>query len=167
MDGFFPAMIVFVEVIPEQNVPTSTRLSNYYFFTFVYYLPTVYYNEERIEIFVTYYRNKYCVNAVVRIFNTNHPDHNVSHQFVLQLVDKFRISDFVHNRKHELFCMDRNEAFEVAVLVDLQIDNRQSLRNVAKVSGATSVFLIVKDHKFHFFKIRAVLKLNENNLTNE
>lgn len=58
--------------------------------------------------------------------NTNHPDHNVTHQYVKQKTDTFKSSYSVHNRKHDVICPLRNEAVEDAVLGHVQKDNQQS-----------------------------------------
>lgn len=124
----------------------------------------VYSIEERTEIIATYYRNNDCANASARIFNNNHPEKNVSYQYVQQLVAKFQTTGSIHNKKREANRPVRNEAIEVAVLGHVQMDNTQSIRKLSQASGvsATSVFRIMKMNKFHPFKIRLVQEINED-----
>lgn len=124
----------------------------------------VYSTEERIEIVKLYYGNDQCAKATARRFNTNHPENTVSHQYIKQLIDKFEAIGDVRNKKREVERPVRNEAVEVAVLGHLQMNNRQSIRQLSRASGvsSTSVYRIVKSHKFHPYKIRLLHELNED-----
>lgn len=124
----------------------------------------VYSKEERIEIVAIYYRNNDCAKAAARVFNQNHPDNNVSHQYVQHLIEKFRTTGSVNNIKREVNRPVRNETTEVAVLGHVHMDPTQSIRKISQSSGVSrsSVHRILKTHKFHPFKMTLVQELNED-----
>lgn len=84
--------------------------------------------EDRIEIVETHYHNEECAKAATIIFNSNHPERNVSHQYTkfIQLTIKLKISGSIHNNKHQVFRPVRNESVEFAVLGHAQMDNQPS-----------------------------------------
>lgn len=124
----------------------------------------VYSIEERVEIVAIWYRNHDCAKVTARIFNANHPERNVSHQYVRQLLDKFNQTGSVLNKKHVVNRPVRNEATDIAVLGHLQTDNSQSLKAVSEASGVSksSIYRILKNYKFHPFKITLLQELNED-----
>jgi hypothetical protein len=124
----------------------------------------VYSIAERVEIVAIYYRNHDCAKATARIFNANHPEKNVNHQYVKHLIDKFVATGSLLNKKREVIGPVRNEAVEVAVLGHVQMDNKQSITTVSQASGVSrsSVHRILKKHKFHPFKMTLVQELHED-----
>ena len=102
------------------------------------FLEMVYSIEERVEIVALWYRNHDCARTTARIFNANHPERNVSHQYVKQLMDKFVATGSLLNKKREVNRPVQNEAVEVAVLGHLQMDNTQSIKAVSQASGVSA-----------------------------
>lgn len=74
-------------------------------------------------------------------------------------MDKFITSGWIHNRCHEVFRPIRNEAVELLVLEHVEMDNQQSISQVARASGVATVILILNVHPY---KIMQVQELNES-----
>lgn len=124
----------------------------------------VYTIQERISIVAAYFENGRCVRATARSFNEIHPEKTTSYQYVIQLMNKFLESGSVLNKKHEREKPMRNEGVAVAVVGHAVMDNIQSLRQLETISGVSksSVHRILKEAKFHPYKMQNVQELNED-----
>lgn len=121
----------------------------------------VYSVEERVEMIKLFFRNNDSARVTADLFNERHPGNNVSAAYVVQLVAKFDATGSVGNKKR---VYERDEAREVAVLGHVAMDPTLSTRKLSDVSGVsrTTIMRILKQHKFHPFKIRLVQELNED-----
>lgn len=124
----------------------------------------VYTTAERIEIVRFYFKNNDCARAAARAFNEIHPDKFIRHQYVIKLMQKFMETGSVENKKRQPERPIINEPVEVAVLGHVAMDNNQSLNQLSQASGVStsSVWRILKKHKFHPYKIKLVQELNED-----
>lgn len=121
----------------------------------------VYSVEERVEMIKLFFRNNDSARTTAALFNERHPQKNVSAAYVVQLVAKFDATGSVGNKKR---VYERDEAREVAVLGHVAMDPTLSTRKLSDVSGVsrTTIMRMLKQHKFHPFKIRLVQELNED-----
>lgn len=119
---------------------------------------------ERVQIIELFFGNNSCANTAVQLFNQQHPNNNVDRRYVLELVRKFRQTGAVTNKKRDNERPVRNEAVEVAVLGHVAVDPTLSTRQLAAVSGVsrTTIQRILKQHKFHPYKIILSHELNED-----
>lgn len=93
-------------------------------------------------------------------FNDRLLDKHVARKYILQLVQKFRESVLVSNRKSDLereFPL-KNETVEVALLGQVQSDPILSTQKLASVanSSRTNIHQNLKQHTFHPYKIHVV-----------
>lgn len=126
----------------------------------------VYTIAERVEIITLFFSNGECGNATANTFNERHPDKFVARKYVLELVQKFRQTGSVANKKRDPnreFPL-RNEAVAVALLGQVHADPTLSTRKLSSVTNIsrTTIRRILKHHKFHPYKIHLVHQLNED-----
>lgn len=126
----------------------------------------VYTLEERKEMLKIYFQNNDCARATARIFNERHPDKNVYHSFIIQLVHKFEVTGSVANKKHNRTRTVTGENDQVAVIGQLMAEREQcgSVRKLSQETGYSraSVHRILKLAKFHPYKMTLVHELNED-----
>lgn len=123
----------------------------------------VYSLAERVEIIEIYFRSQ-CASQTAELFNQRHQDKHVHRKYVLELVQKFRATGNVCNKKRVIENAVINEATEVAVLGQIVLDPTLSTRQMSTVSGIrrSSIQTILKRNKFHPYKIHLVQELNED-----
>lgn len=124
----------------------------------------VYTTEERVEIVTLYFKNGEMARETARIFNESHPGKNLSHPYVIDLISKFMETGSVANKKHERQHTITNEDMQVAILGHTEVDPTSSTRKLAEISGIprSSLQRILKQHKYHPYKIHLVQELNED-----
>lgn len=126
----------------------------------------VYSIAERVEMITLFFKNDECGNRAACLFNQEHPDKHVSRKYVLDLVSKFRETGSLANKKRDpqRELPVRNEATVVGVLGQVAADPTTSTRKLATVTNIprTTIRRILKQHKFHPYKIHLVHELNED-----
>lgn len=124
----------------------------------------VYSLAERVEIISLFFANNENANRTAQLFNLQHQNRQVHRKYILELVQKFRETGSVANKKREMDNPVVNEASEVAILGHIVQDPTMSTRHLATVSGIrrSSIQKILKKHKFHPYKIHLVQELNED-----
>lgn len=120
--------------------------------------------DERVEMVSLYFKNNDCARAASRLFNELHRNKNVSHTYICKLMQKFRETGSVANKKHEPEQRQRNEAMQVAVLGHIEMDSTISTRQLAETSGIsrTTIQRILKMNKYHPYKIQLIQELNDD-----
>lgn len=124
----------------------------------------VYSKNERVEIISLYFKNNDCARMTARIFNQRHPNKHTSDVYVASLVQKFRETGSVENKKRQAVNPVRNEAIEVAVLGHVEAEHCVSTRKLSEISGVSraSCQRILKAYKYHPYKLQLVQELNED-----
>nr|XP_022918112.1 uncharacterized protein LOC111427283 [Onthophagus taurus] len=104
-----------------------------------------------------------CARRTAAVFNERHPDKNVSHTYVLNLMKKFTQTGSVANIKHNESRV-LNETAQLEVLGHFGINPNTSLRQVSRATGISlgSVHKVVKLHKFHPYKLKIHQELTED-----
>lgn len=123
----------------------------------VYTLP------ERIEMIYLYAQQDYCFRRTVTVYNELHPDKNVSHEYIRQLVAKFEETGSVKNKKRTTPRL-LDEAAEVEILGEFTINPQLSLRQAARNTGVSheSVRKVLKKHNFFPYKLQVVQELGDD-----
>ncbi|KAL1509572.1 hypothetical protein ABEB36_004285 [Hypothenemus hampei] len=94
----------------------------------------VYSLEERVEMVLIYGASNECARQTAQIFNKRHGDRNVSHVYVLQLLQKFRESGSVGNVKRNTPRV-LDEAAHIEVMDHFAADPTTSIRKVSTQTG--------------------------------
>lgn len=115
---------------------------------------------------VLFFKNGERGNRAAKLFNQEHPDKHVERKYVLELVTKFKETGSVANKKRDpqRELPVRNEATVVGLLGQVAVDPTLSTRKLATVTNIprTTIRRILKQHKFHPYKIHLVHELNED-----
>ncbi|XP_023233231.1 uncharacterized protein LOC111632943 [Centruroides sculpturatus] len=111
-------------------------------------------------------RNGENAHLTANLFNQRYPNKHCNAKYILELVQKFKLTGSVANKKRtpgrELPV--RNEATEIEILGQVAADPTLSIRKLEAVTSIsrTSICRILKTHKFHPYKINLVHQLNKN-----
>jgi len=118
---------------------------------------------ERTEIIFLYGAENRCARRTARVFNDRHPDKNLGHKYVVELVHKFEETGSVCNKRTKTARV-LDEACQVEVLGQFTIDPTSSIPKVAKLTNICtgSVHKILKRNKFFPYKIQILHELNED-----
>lgn len=126
----------------------------------------VYSLEEKVELIALFFKNDECYNRAANLFNELHPNKFVSRKYVSEVVAKFRQTGSVVNKKRdtEREFPVRNEATAIEVLGQITADPTLSTRKLSTITNIsrTTIRRILKQHKFHPYKIHLVQQLNED-----
>lgn len=125
----------------------------------------VYSTQERVEMVRLYYENGSNARAAARVFNESHPEKNVRHKYVLELLQKFTETGSVLNIKRNAIQIVNNEDAAIEVLGQVAaLENTASITEVSRVTGVsrTSVWRVLHKFKFHPYKIKLVHELNDD-----
>jgi len=123
----------------------------------------VYTLQERIDLIFIYGSENKCARRTANAFNDKYPGKNVSHTYVLKLVNNFMQTGSVLNKKRRNKNV-LNELTQVEVLHHFQNTPTSSVRSVAALTGLSvgSVHHVTKLNKFHPYKIKILQELYED-----
>lgn len=123
----------------------------------------VYSLQERIEIIFIYGEEQRCARRTARVFNERHPDKNLGHQYVLDLVNKFQETGSVGNK----IVKNRRvltEAAQIEILGNFAMDPQTSIPKVSRLTNISvgSVHKTLRLNKFFPYKIQLLQQLAED-----
>ncbi|XP_050511562.1 uncharacterized protein LOC126887788 isoform X2 [Diabrotica virgifera virgifera] len=118
---------------------------------------------ERVEIIFIFASQNQCYLRIAQIFNERHLDKNLSHVYVRDLVEKFRETGRVQNKKRDAARL-LNEASQIEVLGNFTIEPIASTRQVSAMTGLSheSVRKVLKLHNFHPYKTQILQELGDD-----
>lgn len=126
----------------------------------------VYTIAERVEIVSIYFQNHDNASETARLFNNLHPGRSVRHKYVLELIQKFKETGSVTNKKRD---PERefpvvNEVTNMEVIGQVSADPTLSTRKLAAITNLSrwTIRKILKKFKFHPYKIKLLHELNED-----
>lgn len=123
----------------------------------------VYTLAERVEVIFIYGSSNRCALRTARRFNELHPDKNMGHNYVQELVAKFQETGSICNKKRTEPRL-LNEAAQVEVLGQFAMDPTISIRQATRVTGLCyeSVRKVLKMHKFRPYKMVILQELTDD-----
>lgn len=121
-------------------------------------------NEVKVEIVLLFGQANRNYHETVRLFNETHPERPVSRCYVRKLIHKFMTTFSVKDAPRPGRPKVRDETKELDVLLDYTENPQQSVRFVAEKHSIAvgTTHKILKENKFHPYKIQLVHELNED-----
>ena len=119
--------------------------------------------EQRVEIILLSGRDGATNKNVAEQFNRNHPHENVSHTSVGRLINKFRETGSVLDKKRS-GCLGLSAETRAQVLEKIASSPGKSMRRAAGEMGVprSTILNILKAEKFHPYKLPILHKLYED-----
>lgn len=123
----------------------------------------VYTLQERTEIIFIYGAENRCARRTARVFNETHAGQNVSHRYVLDLVQKFEETGSVCNKAVKQPRV-LTEAAQIEILGQFAVEPTTSISKVAKLVNISvgSIHKVLKLNKFFPYKMSILQQLSED-----
>lgn len=123
----------------------------------------VYTLQERTEIIFMYGAENRSARRTAHVFNERHPDKNVSHRYVLDLVKKFEETGSVCNKVNKQPRV-LTEAAQIEVLGHFAADPTTSISKTVQLTNISygSIQKVLKLNKFFPYKMSIVQELGED-----
>lgn len=123
----------------------------------------VYTLQERTDIIIIYGSENRCARRTAQTFNNKYPGRNVSHRYVIDLVQKFLDTGSVCNKKMKQPRV-LDEGAQVEIIGNFTMNPNTSIRKVAQKTNISigSVHRALKINKFFPYKIQIFHQLSED-----
>jgi len=123
----------------------------------------VYSLQERIELILIFGEEHRNARRTASVFNQRHPDKNVGHQYVLDLVRKFQETGSVCNKSVKNPRV-LDEAAQIEILGHFAVDPQTSIPKVSRLTNISigSVHKTLRQNNFFPYKIQHFQELGED-----